>query len=105
MDCAGPAVVLRLSGTTQAVPAGRIIVWAQQMNPAEKLFPFIRITVKPQNKKYFAFPEGQISGSFLAIPSWSEGRRPSSRTLDGLRWTLRLRKTSATAAYGKSVWS
>src|SRR5258708_26295797 len=30
--------------------------------------------VKPQNKKYFAFPEGQIRGTSIAIPSRSEGR-------------------------------
>src|SRR4051794_32731652 len=28
----------------------------------------------------------------LAIPSYSEGRRPSSRTLDGMRWTPMLRR-------------
>ena len=31
----------------------------------------------------------------LAIPSYSEGRRPSSRTLDGLRWTLVCASTMA----------
>ena len=31
----------------------------------------------------------------LPIPSWSEGRRPSSRTLDGLRWTLVYASTMA----------
>ena len=31
----------------------------------------------------------------MAIPSWSEGRRPSSRTLGGLRWTLGSRLTTA----------
>jgi hypothetical protein len=30
--------------------------------------------VKPQNKKYFAFPEGRNSGISLPIPSRSEGR-------------------------------
>src|SRR5438874_8825701 len=34
------------------------------------------------------------------------GRRwPSSRTLGGLRWTLKLRRTSVTEAYGKDVSS
>ena len=32
---------------------------------------------------------------YLPIPSWSEGRRPSSRTLDGLRWTLVYASTTA----------
>ena len=31
----------------------------------------------------------------LAIPSHSEGRRPSSRTLGGLRWTLVYAETTA----------
>src|SRR3954470_16108658 len=33
-----------------------------------------------------------IQGISLSIPSYSEGRRPSSRTLDGLRWTPMLRR-------------
>ena len=33
-----------------------------------------RSRVKPQNKKYFAFPEGQIRGTSIAIPSRQEGR-------------------------------
>src|SRR5687768_11822356 len=31
----------------------------------------------------------------IAIPSYSEGRRPSSRTLGGLRWTLVYASTMA----------
>ena len=31
----------------------------------------------------------------MPIPPWSEGRRPSSRTLDGLRWTLVYASTTA----------
>src|SRR5258708_21436008 len=33
-----------------------------------------RNRVKPQNQKYFAFPEGQIRGTSIAIPSREEGR-------------------------------
>ena len=33
-----------------------------------------RIYVKSQNQKYFAFPERQIRGTSIAIPSRSEGR-------------------------------
>jgi len=58
-----------------------------------------------KNQKYFAFSEGQISGISLAIPSCSEGRWPSSRTLGGSRWTPMLRLTSAAEAYGKDAWS
>jgi len=41
----------------------------RQINPTGKSFLIYGIRVKPQSKKYFAFPEDQISGSFLAIPS------------------------------------
>ena len=33
----------------------------RQINPTGKSIPIIGIDVKPRNKKYFAFPEGQIS--------------------------------------------
>ena len=42
--------------------------------PSGKSITIIANRVKPQNKKYFAFPERQISGISLAIPSRSEGR-------------------------------
>jgi len=41
----------------------------------------------------------------FAHPVPLRGRRPSSRTLDGLRWTLMSRRRNATKAYGKTVWS
>src|SRR5882757_1149778 len=66
--------------------------------PTGKSFLVFGNRVKPKittNQKYFAFPEGQISAITLAIPSHSEGRRPSSRTRGGLRWTQELRLTSA----------
>src|SRR4029079_3988986 len=47
--------------------------------PTGKSLPIYGNPVKPQNKKYFAFPEMQIRTIFTAIPSHSEGRRPSSR--------------------------
>ena len=46
-------------------------------------------SAKPQSKKYFAFSESQIRAISTPIPSRQEGRRPSSRTRDGLRWTWR----------------
>src|SRR5216110_4092749 len=44
-----------------------------------KRFRFAEAVVKPQNKKYFAFPESQISGRSIAIPSRQEGRWPTSQ--------------------------
>ena len=58
-----------------------------------------------QHRKYFAFPEVQNSGISVAIPSRQEGRRPSSRTRDGLRWTPIAPLTKAREAYGEDVWS
>src|SRR6266566_911373 len=46
----------------------------RQNDPTRKSLLFYRNRVKPQNQKYFAFPEGQISGTSIAIPSRSEGR-------------------------------
>ena len=40
----------------------------------------------------------------LAIPSQPEGRRPSSRTWGGERWTRKLRLTSVADADGEVVW-
>src|SRR5205807_6092814 len=48
--------------------------------PSGKSLLVIGNRVKPKNKKYFAFPEGQISAT--PLPSCpEEGRRPSSPTL------------------------
>jgi hypothetical protein len=46
----------------------------RQSNPTGKSLPIFGSHVKPQNKKYFAFPEGQIRGISIAIPSRPEGR-------------------------------
>src|SRR5713226_7211078 len=46
----------------------------RQNNPTGKFLRNFGNSVKPQNKKYFAFPEGQIRGTSIAIPSRSEGR-------------------------------
>jgi hypothetical protein len=77
----------------------------RQIDPTGKSLLIFGNRVKPRNKKYFAFPEGQIRGTSIAIPSQEEGRRPSSRTWDGLRWTPKLRLTSVAEAYGEDVWS
>src|SRR6266853_6808891 len=47
---------------------------ARQIDPTGKSLLIFRNRVKPQNKKYFAFPEGQIRGTSIAIPSRQEGR-------------------------------
>src|SRR6266516_2728027 len=44
------------------------------MHPSSKLILIFRTRVKPQNQKYFAFPEGQISGIFSAVSRPQEGR-------------------------------
>jgi len=46
----------------------------RQSNPTGKSLLVIGNLVKPQNKKYFAFPEGRNSGISVAIPSREEGR-------------------------------
>src|SRR6187200_1095498 len=48
-----------------------------------------------QESKIFLFTRTKMKGMYLPIPSWSEGRRPSSRTLGGLRWTLVYASTTA----------
>src|SRR5258705_9231894 len=81
-----------------------LAIRVRQNNPTGKSLLIFGNRVKPQIQKYFAFPEGQISAMTPAIPSYQEGRWPSSRTLDGSRWTQQLRLTSAAEAYGKVVW-
>jgi hypothetical protein len=45
----------------------------RQIDPSGKSLLIYGNLVKPRNKKYFAFPEGQISGIYRSIPSHSEG--------------------------------
>jgi hypothetical protein len=47
---------------------------ARQIDPTGKSLPISRSRVKPQNQKYFAFPECQIRRISIAIPSRQEGR-------------------------------
>src|SRR3979490_51949 len=46
----------------------------RQIDPTGKSLRICRNRVKPQNEKYFAFTEGQIRGTSIAIPSRQEGR-------------------------------
>src|SRR4029079_73531 len=51
-----------------------------------RLIPIFGNCVKPRNKKYFAFPEGQIRTISIPIPSHSEGvghRRNEGRGCGG----------------------
>ena len=61
--------------------------------------------VKPQIKKYFAFPEMQTG--LYPTPSRPDqrGARDRHERGTGMRWTRKLRLTSAADAYGKDVWS
>src|SRR6266436_6718753 len=51
----------------------------QQNCPVGQITSDCQNRVKPQNKKYFAFPEGRNSGISVAIQSRQEGRSRSSR--------------------------
>jgi hypothetical protein len=61
--------------------AGWFCAFPRQTDPTGKSLLIFRNGVKPGKQKYSASPIGQITGTNLAIPSHSEGRRPSSRTL------------------------
>jgi hypothetical protein len=57
----------------------KMAVCVRHNNPPGKSIPIFGNNIKPQNQKYFAFPEGQISGISIAILSHQEGRSRSSR--------------------------
>jgi hypothetical protein len=67
-------------------------------------FRFSEVVSSPEIKNISLFPKRK-SGYIASIPSRPEGRRPSSRTWDGERWTRKLRLTSVAEAYGEDVWS
>ena len=67
----------------------------RQINPTGKSVLIYGISVKPRNQKYFCFPEGKSGVCVWPSRPDSEGRRPSSRTLGGLRWTLVCAETTA----------
>ena len=70
-----------------------------------KSLPIIGMCVKPQIKKYFAFPE--MKTGLYPPPSRPDqrGARDRHERGTGMRWTPKLRQTSAADAYGKDVWS
>ncbi|MET3842870.1 hypothetical protein ABIE49_004948 [Bradyrhizobium sp. OAE829] len=65
----------------------------------------LRNSCQAQKSKIFLFTRMTIRCIYSAIPSYSEGRRPSSRTLDGLRWTLVYASTMAWISVRQTVWS
>ena len=77
--------------------------------PTGKSILIFRNRVKPQNQKYFAFPEKQISAVF-GHPGPTEGRFAIvTERWAGLRWTLWrqawFRAGRNAEAYGEVVWS
>src|SRR3989442_3274674 len=102
---------------SQDARQSRARVRAILLNPIELICPSgdsLRIfgsRVKPQNQKYFAFPEGANQCIYLTNPARTRGVSRSSRCVGlGMRWTLwrqvRVIAPDANAkAYGEVVWS
>ena len=61
--------------------------------------------VKPRSQKYFALSERQISSHLHPSRPAQRGVGHRHERWGGSRWTLMLRLTSATEAYGEVVWS
>ena len=74
-------------------------MWGEQVrqnNPTGKSVLIYGNHVKPNSEiKNISVFQKANQAHIFAIPSHSEGRRPSSRTLDGLRWTLVYASTTA----------
>ena len=75
-----------------------------------KSLRIIRISVKPQNKKYFAFRVGQISGIWFAVSRPQEGRFAIVTDVGrGMRWTFLasgdFSPDESAKTYGEVVWS
>jgi hypothetical protein len=65
-----------------------------------------RIHVKPSRKKYFSFPEAQISRILRPSRFAQEGRFAIVTDVgSGMRWTRRLHRTSVAEADGEIVRS
>jgi hypothetical protein len=77
----------------------------QQNCPTGKSLPIIGISVKSQNKKYFAFPEGRNSGISVAIPSRYEGRFAIVISAGRGAVDVEVPTTNGIEAYGEVVWS
>ena len=77
----------------------------RQIDPTGKSLLVFGKHVKPQNKKYFAFPEGRNSAYLLPSRPDKRGVGHRHERGTGMRWARKLRLTSAAKAYGKDVWS
>jgi hypothetical protein len=67
-------------------------------------FRFTEIVSSPQNKKYFAFPEGENQGMNHTILSHQEGRSRSSRNAGQGAVDAEVPTTNGADAYGEDVW-
>ena len=76
--------------------------WAERAGASSLLF--FGIYVKPQNKKYFALSEGQISGRYCL----SHPTRGALAIATNVRWDAvdaEVMMAIMADAYGKDVWS
>jgi hypothetical protein len=123
MDCAGRAVANSSFGTTQAVPAGRLLpprYFGRDKSTRRANQSAPRKPVQPRLQKYFALAVGQISG-FSPRVSPTEGRIASRHERavrcggrgsvgaqiclqGGFRERATACRTNDVAAYGKTVW-
>jgi hypothetical protein len=75
--------------STQTMPGGQI-----SNLPVQSLW-----------QKYSGFRQTQITSHIAAIPSPQRGGSRSSRTRDGMRWTLMALITNGANADGEAAWS
>ena len=94
----------RITATELCRTAGLRVAGATNW-PTGKSFLIYVNHVKPQNKKYFALSEEQIRGKNPPVSPDKRGARDRHERGTGMRWTRKLRLTSAADAYGKDVWS
>jgi hypothetical protein len=66
---------------------------------------FPGLPVQPPLQKYFLFSSDPNHRLILDVPSHLRGGSRSSRTRDGMRWTLVALMTNSTEADGEVVWS
>jgi hypothetical protein len=81
------------------------VIFPATIDPTGKSLLIFRNRVKTGNQKYFASAIGQITDTDFSIPSHSEGRRPSSRTLGRVAVDVEVPLTNGIEAYGEVVWS
>jgi hypothetical protein len=102
VDCRG---MLHRYGPRRFVRNDKVASSAATKQPDGQITSDYQKSCQAPESKIFLFSLPPNQGHILSIPSCSEGRWPSSRTLGGSRWTPMLRLTSAAEAYGKDAWS